>query len=139
MSPTGMRHDPVPPWQDAPNAPSNGQVLCPLDAVPDGGTRLLTLEAGNGSDTSTPPFRLILLRSGTNIHAYVNRCPHFGVPLSHESGRLILNPHVSVSCHVHYARFRWHDGLCIWGDCEGESLVRVPVRVTPGHQIVVGD
>ncbi len=97
----------------------------------------MAAQPGNGA--TSPPFGLILLRSGTEICAYVNRCPHFGAPLSQRPEQLILEPHVSVSCNVHYARFRWGDGLCIRGDCEGESLVRVPVRVTPSHQIVVGD
>jgi nitrite reductase/ring-hydroxylating ferredoxin subunit len=78
------------------------------------------------------PFRLLVLRSGDGVFGYVNSCAHFGVPLAEKSEQLILKPHVSISCNVHYARYRWHDGYCESGDCKGESLTAVPLAVCEG-------
>ena len=43
--------------------------------------------------------------------------------------QLIYTPHKHVSCNVHYARYRWRDGACEAGECEGESLIAVPISV----------
>ena len=61
--------------------------------------------------------------------AYVNRCAHFGVPLAARQEQLIFKPHTSITCNVHYARYRWADGVCESGECEGESLIAVPLDV----------
>ena len=69
------------------------------------------------------------MRSGAQISAYANRCAHFGVPLAARQSQLIFQPHVSLTCNVHYARYRWSDGVCDRGDCEGERLLPIPVEV----------
>jgi len=107
-----------------------------LSDIPDGGVRTMSL----GPEADTPPllpFRILLLRSGGMVLAYVNRCAHFGVPLSDKPEHLIFDPYQTITCNVHYARYRWSDGVCISGDCEGESLIAVPVRVEPDGQVVI--
>ena len=74
-------------------------------------------------------FKVLLLRSGDEVSAYVNRCAHFGVPLAARQDLLIHTPHVSLTCNVHYARYRWGDGVCIAGDCVGEALLKIPVML----------
>lgn len=113
-------------WQDLPNAPAPGTELLHLDTLADGGVQFL--EFG----PSASIFRLLLLRSGETVFAYVNRCAHFGVPLAQRVDQLHFKPHLSVSCNVHYARFRWQDGLCEFGDCVGESLLPIPVANCDG-------
>jgi len=113
-------------WDALPHAPATGTQLCRFDEVPDGAAHFVTL----GSEDS--PFRVILLRSADSVFAYVNRCAHFGVPLAQRIEQLRFKPHLSVSCNVHYARFRWQDGFCEFGDCEGESLIPIPVEVVSG-------
>lgn len=112
----------IPPWQALPGAPAPGTAICAIDAIGDGAARQFVLG-------DHPPFRLLLLRSGDRICGYVDRCAHFGVPLSEKPEHLIYTPHVSISCNVHYARYRWTDGYCESGDCKGESLIAVPVSV----------
>ena len=82
------------------------------------------------------PFRLLVLRSGETVLGYVNRCAHFGVPLAATQEQLIFKPHVSISCNVHYARYRWQDGICDFGDCEGESLLAVPIKIRDGKIVI---
>lgn len=101
------------------------EVLCRLDELPDEAVTLLP-EAGK------PAEQVLVLRSGASIHGFANRCPHFGVPLAMRQEHLIYQPKVSISCNNHYARFRWHDGMCEFGDCEGDALQAVAIEVIEG-------
>jgi nitrite reductase/ring-hydroxylating ferredoxin subunit len=123
-------------WNDLPNAPRPGASLCNLADVPDGGVRLLDLPPPERPEAGAP-FRLLLLRSGASVFAYVNRCAHFGVPLAERQQQMIFTPNVSITCNVHYARYRWQDGSCLGGECSGEPLLRLPVAVDPAGGVVV--
>lgn len=105
-------------WHTLPNAPARGTALLHRDLLQDGQVLM-----------HREPFPLLLLRSGATITAFANRCAHFGVPLAGKQEHLIFEPHVSLTCNVHYARFRWSDGVCDRGDCEGDALIPVPVQV----------
>jgi len=74
-------------------------------------------------------FPVLLMRSGAQVKAYVNRCAHFGVPLAARQDLLIYQPHTSVTCNVHYARYRWSDGRCESGECDGEGLLPIPLTI----------
>jgi nitrite reductase/ring-hydroxylating ferredoxin subunit len=129
---------PTPPnrlqWFELPNAPTRGAVLTTLDALPDGQATLVALDTGAGTDQ---PYRLLITRTGLEVKAFVNRCAHFGVPLAAKQAQLIFKPHLSVSCNVHYARYRWSDGVCESGECAGESLIALPIELTPNGQVCV--
>ena len=114
-------------WYAFPAAPAPGKTVCELNAIPDGSGRMFSF---SGEGTS---FRLLVLRSGERCYGYVNRCPHFGVALAQHDRQLILSAHEFVKCNTHYARFRWEDGYCDSGDCEGESLIPVPLEITEGQ------
>lgn len=129
-TPPAARH-----WFDLPYAPAPGTTVGARDTFADGQATLLALDTGAGVDH---PFRLLLLRSGLAVHAFVNRCAHFGVPLAARQEQLIQTPHASITCNVHYARYRWSDGVCEWGDCEGESLIPVPLDVGADGHIRIG-
>lgn len=107
--------------------PAPGTLVCKLDELPDGGGRMFVFPGDAGE------FRLLVLRSGERCFGYENRCPHFGIPLAARDAQLILKPHESVSCNTHYARFRWADGYCEFGDCAGESLPTVALVVAHGE------
>lgn len=126
-------HPPL-PWQELPGAPAVGTALLPLDQLTDGQARLHTIAPDGTADTA---FRMLLLRSGPGVKAYANRCAHFGVPLAAKQEQLIFVPHVSLTCNVHYARYRWSDGTCESGECEGESLTPVPVQVNAAGMVCV--
>ena len=90
------------------------------------------------SATAQETFKMLVLRSGTVVTGFANRCAHFGVPLASRPQLLIYTPHASITCNVHYARYRWSDGLCVSGDCAGESLVPVPVHVDVHGDVRIG-
>lgn len=108
--------------------PSAGTLVCTLADIPDGCGRMFVFPVG------TEKFRLLVLRTGEQCFGYENYCPHFGVPLADRDDQLISTPHKTVSCNTHYARFRWQDGYCEFGDCAGESLVAVKIAVN-GDQV----
>jgi nitrite reductase/ring-hydroxylating ferredoxin subunit len=119
-------------WFDLPRAPAPGTALGLISELPDGQATLLALDTGGGA---AQPFRLLLLRIGNQVHAFVNRCPHFGVPLAAKQTQLISKPGISLTCNVHYARFRWSDGVCESGECKGEGLLPVPLHVSDAGEI----
>jgi nitrite reductase/ring-hydroxylating ferredoxin subunit len=121
-------------WFDLPRAPACGTVLGSVDELPDGQATLFALDTGGGV---AQPFRLLLLRDGAQVRAFVNRCPHFGVPLAAKQALLISKPGNSISCNVHYARFRWSDGVCESGECVGEGLMPVPVDISADGQLTI--
>lgn len=114
-------------WQALPHAPAPGTPLCSLAELPASGGRLFWFGPEDGKR-----FGLIVLREGDAVHAYVNRCAHFGVPLSQTQEHLIVKPGKSLVCNVHYARYRWADGSCEFGDCDGEGLLVVPLTLRDG-------
>lgn len=101
-------------------------MVCGLGDIPDGGGRLFDFGEGQAA------FRMLILRSGDQYFGYVNRCPHFGVPLAERDAQLITVSHRMVKCNVHYSHFRWQDGLCDEGECVGESLQSVPLAIVDG-------
>ena len=74
-----------------------------------------------------PAFKLLVLRDGARVHAFANRCAHFGVPLATHQAQLIHQPLKSLTCNVHYARYDWATGACEAGECDGEALSPVPL------------
>jgi len=121
-------------WYQVPAAPAPGTVLGALAELPDG---QVTMRESLAAESPIPPFRYLLLRSGMQVKAYVNRCAHFGVPMATRQDLLIFTPLASVSCNVHYARYRWSDGVCEAGDCVGESLLTIPVTVDAAGQVCI--
>lgn len=106
--------------------PEVGTRVCAVADIPDGGGRVFAW--GDGAAA----FRLLLLRSGDGCLGYVNRCPHFGVPLAERDEHLIVAAGEAVKCNVHYSRFRWTDGYCDDGECVGDSLEKVTLVVSGG-------
>ncbi len=115
-------------WSALPNAPAPGTaLLCQRDALGDGQATLWELNTGGGQGQS---FKLLLLRDGLAVTAFANRCAHFGVPLAGKQSQLIFTPLVSITCNVHYARYRWADGGCDTGECDGQGLIPVPLHIS---------
>lgn len=114
-------------WQALPNAPETGTRLCTLAEIDDGAALMLTL------GSTAPTFDMLVLRSGSSLFGYLNRCSHFGVPLANQQKHLRYQPHEHFQCNVHYARYNWTDGRCVSGECAGEGLVPIPLVVVDGH------
>ena len=106
-------------------------VLCRLDEIPSPGSK--------GFDLGDGPGRrgIFVVRSADGVHAYVNTCPHIGVPLDWVSDRFLTRDGTLIQCAMHGAQFRIHDGHCIFGPCRGASLSPLEVAVRDGAVVLV--
>ena len=118
---------------NAPNTPLTGTILCALDTLTDG--------IGTGFDIGDDarPFRLFVVRKGDTVWAYVNACAHFGIELNPAADHTFLTPDgTAIRCQHHGAQYAIDDGRCLKGDCDGDGLTPIPVRVRNGN-VVIGD
>ncbi len=63
-----------------------------------------------------------VLRFGTELFAYHNRCPHWGVDLDMGDGRFFSSLTNRIFCSSHGALFVPSTGYCELGPCVGSSL-----------------
>jgi len=77
--------------------------------VPQGACKELRYGEGDAS------FALLLYRRGAEIHAYVNSCPHFGLPLNARADEFLLYNDGLIMCAHHSAVFSLVDGRCVEG------------------------
>ncbi|MFM0037758.1 Rieske 2Fe-2S domain-containing protein [Paraburkholderia strydomiana] len=103
--------------------------LCWFAEVPDGGARVI--------DEKRAGRPVVVVRRGLQVWAYVNRCPHFSVPLDFEPGTVFCYKAQVLMCAHHSALFRFDDGRCIEGPCEGSALEAVPVEVEQSGWVVL--
>jgi len=105
------------------------KALCALDAIADGAAIICaaTLD-GEHAD-------LVLVRRGEKVWAYRNRCPHFSVGLDARPGVVHTFAGKVMMCAHHSAMFRFEDGLCIDGPCQGHKLDAIAVCVEDGQVI----
>lgn len=111
--------------------PPGGRRLCALDDIPD--TESAGMEAVIGGATRP----LLLVRQGRRVWAYINRCPHVGLPLDFKPGWFLTLDKSQINCANHGAQFRIQDGYCVAGPCAGKSLEAVPVKVSAGEVLLV--
>lgn len=111
-------------WTDLPGAPAVGTSVGNLPSFADGQATMVSLP---DAPAGAPGFKLLVLRQGDRVHAFANRCAHFGVPLAAHAEHLISTPLKSLTCNVHYARYAWATGACEAGECDGEALIAVPI------------
>lgn len=87
--------------------------LCKLDDIPVGSARGFVIAARS---------ILVARTSHQEVAAYLNRCPHLGVPLNWQADDFMDSEAVFIRCATHGALFEPQTGLCIQGPCRGESL-----------------
>lgn len=105
--------------------------LCALEDIADGGA--LALEA----ELEGQALPLVLVRRGGYVWGYRNRCPHFSVPLDFRPGEFCTYRSRVLMCAHHSALFRFEDGQCIEGPCEGSRLETVAVGVVEGRVVLL--
>lgn len=107
-----------------------GQVLCRLDAVPEGGS--IAVRDPRHPPGSWEPTIALLRRQGTVV-AFLNDCPHRNTPLDLDDGRVLSPDGAYILCRTHGALFEIDSGLCIAGPCMGDRLRAIPVAVIDGE------
>jgi nitrite reductase/ring-hydroxylating ferredoxin subunit len=116
------------PWRAASGQEvSAGKVktpLCRLDALADGAS-IGVLPDERGRD------QLLLVRQGTQVHGYVNRCPHYDrVRLGWKRNEFLNGDGDRIMCAAHGALFKIDDGSCVLGPCLGKSLSKVDLEIS---------
>jgi nitrite reductase/ring-hydroxylating ferredoxin subunit len=109
-----------------------GVRLCSLDEIADGGARGFVLEMRAGR------FHGFVVRRGTAVFGYVDRCPHMGVPLPRALDDYLTPDARLIACGWHGALFEIDGGLCVGGPCTGARLQPWPV-VVRGGALFTGD
>ncbi|MBF0357227.1 MAG: Rieske 2Fe-2S domain-containing protein [Magnetococcales bacterium] len=123
----------LPPWNEHPQAPDPGTIICFESAIPKVGGLEFTFGSGN------KPFRGFLLKKDGEILAYLNACTHFtGTPLNPNGIGNFLDPKDPslIYCGVHGSRFLAATGACVSGECDGEGLQPIPVKTEGGKVII---
>jgi nitrite reductase/ring-hydroxylating ferredoxin subunit len=101
--------------------------LTTLSRIPDGGFT----EAEGLVDGSMES--LILHRSGDDVRAWLNVCPHAGRRLDWAPGQFLKSKDGLLVCAVHGASFETVGGECVAGPCRGDHLRAVPVELRDGE------
>ena len=76
-----------------------------------------------------PPQRIVVVRFGEELRAYVNSCPHMRLPLELFPHRFLDEKGEQLVCSTHGARFNVSDGECTSGPCRGDMLRPVELIV----------
>lgn len=104
----------------------HGIAICHLDELADPGSRAFSIGAGDW------PLRGFLVRSGANVFAYVNMCPHAGHPLNWHPHEFLTRDRALIQCASHGALFEIATGKCVAGPCNGNALQPMPVELKDG-------
>ncbi len=111
-------------WRDLSYAPDTGARLGNVHELPDGGVHEVIF--GEGKDA----FPIILLREQDQVIAYLNRCPHYSIPLNTEPGKFFILAERQIMCATHCAVFRIQDGHCTDGPVMGDHLTPIDIDAT---------
>lgn len=114
-----------------PHAPGTGTLLCLVTGVEEDGLQEVCVES-DGAVLS-----VLVFRRGIILRAYLNRCPHFSLPLNARPGSFLLLSGDRLMCAWHCAIFRLTDGLCVDGPARGMALDALPVAAQDGAVVVV--
>jgi len=71
-------------------------------------------------------------RDSGEVRAYINACPHVGLPLNLSGDQFFDTEGKLLLCQMHGALFRPADGVCVSGPCEGEHLKPLKVELRDG-------
>ncbi|BCZ85405.1 (2Fe-2S)-binding protein (plasmid) [Paraburkholderia terrae] len=102
-------------------------LLCALAEVPDGGAIEIS---------ALPEMPIVIVRRGVDAWAYRNVCPHFSIPLNYEPNTFWTYDGELLMCAHHSAMFRFEDGRCVEGPCEGTALTAVGIRIDRGEVFI---
>lgn len=110
-------------------------AICSLDELADPGSRAFSIGSGDW------PLRGFVVRSGANVFAYVNSCPHAGHPLNWHPHEFLTRERTLIQCASHGAVFEIATGACVGGPCNGKALQPLRVEVQDGclYAVVTGE
>jgi nitrite reductase/ring-hydroxylating ferredoxin subunit len=111
------------------------RVVCRLADLEEHGSRAFTIGGSGGAW----PLRGFVVRCGSEVRGYVNRCPHAGHPLDLRPHRFLTPDHAMILCSSHGALFEKDAGMCLAGPCAGQQLRAVPLQVIGDVVLIAAD
>jgi len=89
-------------------------------------------------DTNHGPISIIIVSKNSQVYAYENKCPHGWISLDSASSEINSGCKQYIQCSSHFAQFRIEDGLCIYGPCQGHSLLKLDIQVRMNNIFYIG-
>lgn len=118
---------------DNPARPAPGVDLARIDEIAASGAIVRDFRKGDAL------FSVLLTRTGSEVRAWYNICPHARWPLERPDGRVVVQDGRFVICAAHGASFALADGKCVAGPGLGRSLRPLPIVVEDGIVRVAPD
>jgi len=109
------------------------RVLCRMSELEARGVRAFTIGGGDW------PLRGFVVRAGSELRAYVNRCPHAGHPLNLLPDRFLTPDGALLLCSSHGALFEKRTGYCVAGPCAGRALTPLALEVRSGFVLLADE
>jgi nitrite reductase/ring-hydroxylating ferredoxin subunit len=110
-----------------------GRLICASADLVEGG-RGVRFEA-EYRGVPTPAF---VVRSGGQVHGYLNRCAHVGLELDWRAGEFFDSAGRDLICSTHGATYDAASGRCLGGPCGSKSLVKLAVEERGGSVYYLG-
>jgi nitrite reductase/ring-hydroxylating ferredoxin subunit len=112
-------------WDDFPDAPASGDVICSDSDVAEGD--VLSLALGD--------YPVLISRLDGVVAVFVNACPHQFLPLD-QRGDIISANVRRLMCSNHQAEFDRTTGEGLAGEGLGCRLTKLPIEARDGSIIV---
>jgi nitrite reductase/ring-hydroxylating ferredoxin subunit len=112
-------------------------AICALNDVPNRRAKAFSLIRAE-ADGSERPWHIFVVRRGSKVHGFVNRCPHQGTNLDWERNQFLDPNSPRIMCGKHGSLFEFETGECVEGPCKGARLEMVQVSVIDGDICVSG-
>lgn len=90
---------------------------------------------GFSVETEQGQLELFLIRLENKIHAYLNHCPHLGIPLNWQPDQFLSLDGTHIQCSTHGALFTLKDGHCVAGPCTGKNLTTLALEKRKDDEI----
>ena len=112
-------------------------AICSLNDIANRRTKAFQLlrRAENGGERT---FSIFVVRWGSQVFGYINRCPHGGVNLDWERNQFLDPSGLRLMCGKHGALFEIGTGRCVDGPCKGQGLEPISVCVVDGDICIQG-
>ena len=106
--------------------------LCRQDAIGEG-------EAKGFAPVGDFRRKIIVLRRGGALHAWLDSCPHYstGTPMAWKTDAYLNGEKTHLACHSHGALFDMETGDCVLGPCLGQRQTRVDIAVSEEGDVFV--
>jgi nitrite reductase/ring-hydroxylating ferredoxin subunit len=93
-----------------------------LEQMEDPGSKGMTL------DRNGEVMEAFVIKKEGGFFAYINHCPHTGVPLDWVPDQFLNRDKSHIQCAMHGALFEIETGLCVHGPCINRRLESVPLN-----------